>query len=99
MTLSFSLVIRLNDHASGAAKILSAERCSMTTHGRGDGVGAPRTAVVIAFERDSTESGTNREAYLPGHVRSIKNVVTMLTDRAPRKPVLLAAFLESDRAP
>src|SRR5579863_1000827 len=61
MTLSFSLGIGLNDHASGAAKILSAERCSMTTHGRGDGAGAPRTAVVIACERDSTESGTNRD--------------------------------------
>lgn len=30
-------------------------------------------------------------------MRSIKNVVTMLTDRAPRKPAQLAAFLESDR--
>ena len=27
----------------------------------------------------------------------IKNVVIMLTDRAPRKPALLAAFLESER--
>jgi hypothetical protein len=34
---------------------------------------------------------------LPGYIRSIKNVVTMLTDRAPRKPALLVAFLESDR--
>jgi hypothetical protein len=34
---------------------------------------------------------------LLGGIRSIKTKISMLTDRAPRKPALSASFLESDR--
>jgi len=34
---------------------------------------------------------------LRGLTRPVENVVTVLTDRPPRKPALLAAFLSSDR--